>query len=58
MRLVDVLDKAGSYALQEHGDMLVERVDGDGDNVVGLPLGRLKRELAGLGLARKPENDE
>ena len=55
MRLVDVLDKAGSYALQEHGDMLVERVDGDCDNVVGLPLGRLKRELAGLGLAGKPD---
>lgn len=51
MRLVDVLDKAGSYALQEHGDMLVDRVDGDSDNVVGLPLGRLKRELAELGFA-------
>ena len=51
MRLVNVLDKAGSYALQEHGEMLVDRVDGDPDNVVGLPLGRLKCELAGLGLA-------
>lgn len=51
MKLVRVLDKAGSYALQEHGDMLVARVDGDSDNVVGLPLGRLKRELAALGFA-------
>ena len=51
MRLVNVLDKAGSYALQEHGEMFVDRVDGDPDNVVGLPLGRLRRELAGLGLA-------
>ena len=58
MKLVNVLDKAGSYALQEHGDMLVDRVDGDGDNVVGLPLGRLRRELAELGLACKPDNDE
>ena len=58
MKLVDVLDKAGSYALQEHGDLLVDRVDGDCDNVVGLPLGRLKRELAELGLAGKPDNDE
>ena len=49
MKLVNVLDKAGSYALQEHGDMLVESVDGDPDNVVGLPLGRLKRKLAALG---------
>ena len=48
LRRVDVLDKAGSYALQEHGDMLVERVDGDADNVVGLPLGRLAGLLAEL----------
>ena len=45
MRRVDVLDKAGSYALQEHGDMLIERVDGDPDNVVGLPLRRLASDL-------------
>ena len=50
MKLVDVLDKAGSYALQEHGDMIVSRVDGDADNVVGLPLGRLAAELARLEL--------
>lgn len=48
MERVDVLDKAGSYALQEHGDMIVENVDGDADNVVGLPLRRLASELAGV----------
>ena len=48
LRRVNVLDKAGSYALQEHGDMLVERVDGDADNVVGLPLARLADLLAHL----------
>lgn len=48
LRLVNVLDKAGSYALQEHGDMLVARVDGDPDNVVGLPLARLAARLAEL----------
>ena len=58
MRFVNVLDKAGSYAIQEHGDMLVDRVEGDVDNVIGLPLGRLKRELAELGFAGKPDNDE
>ena len=49
--LVNVLDKAGSYALQEHGEMLISQVDGDPDNVVGLPLERLRRELAALGIA-------
>ena len=48
LRRVDVLDKAGSYALQEHGDMLIDRVEGDADNVVGLPLERLAAELARL----------
>jgi septum formation protein len=43
--LVDVLDKAGAYAIQEHGDMLVERIDGSYSNVVGLPLERLHQEL-------------
>lgn len=50
MRRVNVLDKAGSYALQEHGEMIVAELDGDPDNVVGLPLGRLAAELETLGL--------
>jgi septum formation protein len=37
---VDVLDKAGAYALQEHGEMLVESVEGSRSNVVGLPIER------------------
>lgn len=48
LRLVDVLDKAGAYAIQEHGDLLIERLDGDADNVIGLPLGRLGGELRKL----------
>jgi len=46
MRRVDVMDKAGSYALQEHGELLISQVKGDPDNVVGLPLGRLAAELS------------
>lgn len=37
---VDPLDKAGAYALQEHGDLLIESVEGSRSNVVGLPIGR------------------
>ena len=47
---VPVLDKAGAYALQDHGDWLVERVEGEPENVVGLPVCRITAELAAMGL--------
>jgi septum formation protein len=42
---VNPLDKAGAYAIQEHGDLLVKTIKGSFSNVVGLPLERLNREL-------------
>jgi septum formation protein len=42
---VNPLDKAGAYAIQEHGEEIVEAVDGSLTNVVGLPLERVRREL-------------
>jgi septum formation protein len=41
------MDKAGAYGIQGLGALLIERVEGDYANVVGLPL-RLVRQLAGV----------
>ena len=42
LQKVDVMDKAGAYAIQEYGEVLVENIAGDRDNVIGLPAGMLK----------------
>ena len=46
LAMINPLDKAGAYAIQEHGTMIVEKIDGSFSNVVGLPLERLQEELA------------
>ncbi len=40
------LDKAGAYAVQEKRDPFVEKIVGDYDNVVGLPMRLVKKLLA------------
>ncbi len=42
---VHVLDKAGSYALQEHGSLIIERVEGSESNVIGLPMEAVRAAL-------------
>lgn len=46
------LGKAGGYAIQGAGARFVERLEGDVDNVVGLPLKALLEELAKFGVER------
>lgn len=42
---INPLDKAGAYAVQEHGDAIVAEIQGSYSNVVGLPIERLQQEL-------------
>ncbi|MCB1229701.1 MAG: septum formation protein Maf [Verrucomicrobiae bacterium] len=43
--LIEPMDKAGAYAAQDHGEFIIERVEGSWTNVVGLPMERLEEIL-------------
>lgn len=44
----DPLDKAGAYGIQGNFAKHIKKIDGDYNNVVGLPVGRLYEELKEL----------
>jgi septum formation protein len=48
------MDKAGAYAVQGLGTLLVAAIDGSWTNVVGLPVERLHALLARIGVGRGP----
>ena len=48
-------DKAGAYAIQEHGAFMVERIVGSFTNVVGLPLVETFELLARIGVLREEQ---
>lgn len=45
LEMVEVLDKAGAYAIQEHGDMLISEICGEMANVIGLPVVKLQERV-------------
>lgn len=49
---VHTLDKAGGYAIQEHGDLIVADFQGSMTNIVGLPVDETKQLLTSAGLSR------
>ena len=53
LELVHYMDKAGSYAAQEHGDRIIERIDGSVTNVIGFPLRRFFVMLTSLGIINR-----
>jgi len=52
LRLVHVLDKAGAYAIQEHGERLVAARRGSLSNIVGLPQDEVRELLTRRGVLR------
>lgn len=44
------MDKAGAYGIQGKGSLLVEKIDGNYDNVMGLPAGKLLETFGKLGI--------
>ena len=49
MEKVNVLDKAGAYGIQEHGYMLLAEMNGELENVIGLPIRKLQKLLMEFG---------
>jgi septum formation protein len=47
VRLVNTLDKAGAYSIQEHTEMIVAGYRGSFSNIMGLPMEATKQILTG-----------
>ena len=46
---IQPLDKAGAYAIQDSGELIISEISGSYSNVVGLPVEQLREELAAWG---------
>ncbi|MDN4607142.1 Maf family protein [Sporosarcina highlanderae] len=53
----DPMDKAGGYGIQTAGVLLVDKIEGDYSNVVGLPLSKLVEILRSEGIIQLKEGE-
>lgn len=58
LAVMNPLDKAGGYAIQEHGNLVVSGHEGDFTNIVGLPMRRTLALLAEAGFRTAPSAPE
>lgn len=42
---IDPMDKAGAYAAQDHGALIIDRIEGSLSNVIGLPMDEVAAAL-------------
>ncbi len=42
---INPMDKAGAYAAQEHGELIIDRIEGSMTNVIGLPMDEVSKAL-------------
>ena len=42
---IDPMDKAGAYAAQDHGALIIDRIEGSMSNVIGLPMDEVAAAL-------------
>lgn len=47
---IDPMDKAGAYAAQEHGELIIDRIEGSMTNVIGLPMDEVEAALREFGV--------
>src|SRR5262245_18994271 len=55
---VPVLDKAGAYGIQNHGELLVQRIEGSLSNMIGLPIEKLAETCCRWKLITPRERDK